>query len=290
MKKITCLLLLILLPGLLSASMIKMTVSDAVKNKLIKLSAVNTEGKYMGQSVTLTVTSNNKKDSLGLTVDLGIILKPDNSQYQPMVLAGQENLVLAPGAKGDVDVVVFCGNSPRHCPEKNLHYSYLKLGSDTLIKVLRFIHHYELFDYLGQSGVWAITNGHSLTSVYEPQRDSLSRGLIDVICSVTGRPHPEYYTMTAKNQNPGEPAYTPKTLKIIAPFDLSLRTPTLLTAAVFDEHDHQIEQVFERKMFAGGKLHIDATFDAEKYSPGTYYVRIMDAEKVLREKKVLAEQ
>ncbi len=108
----------LLLPVVLLGSKRAMNISDAIKSRFVKMTAVNFKGGYTGTSVRLSVT-NLKKDSLDLTVDLGIILKPEDSGYQPMVLAGEENLVLAPNEKGAVDVEVFCGNSPLHCPKKN---------------------------------------------------------------------------------------------------------------------------------------------------------------------------
>jgi hypothetical protein len=289
MGKIISFILATLLPFVSMASIHKMDLSDALRRKVVQLSAVNFSGQYTGRSVRLTVSNNNKKDSLDLTVNLGIILKPDDATCQPMVLAGEEELVLAPGKKGETEVQVFCGNAPRHCPSKNLRYTYLGLGSDTLITVLRFIHDSDLYDYLGQTAVWAIVNEHSLSGVYSTTRDALSKKLIDVICMATGRPHPDYYAITEQHVNPGEAAYTPKTMKIVAQFNVNLRTPTIMTAAVFDDKDHMIETIFERKLIGAGVHRLDAMFDAEAYGHGKYSVRLMNAERTLQEKKVQVE-
>ncbi len=254
------------------------------------MEAVNTAGNYTGNSVQLTITNLNKKDSLDLKVDLGMILKPDDASYQPMVLAGTETVAVAPGKKGDVTVTVFCGNSPKHCPAKGARFSYWKTGSDTLLTVLRFINEHTLFDHLGQYAVWAVTNAHPLTGIYDPQRDSLSKRLIAVVSAATGRPKPDYYALKANVETPGQAAYNPKTLKIIVQFDVALRSPGILSVGVYDKRDRLIEKIIDRRMFVAGKHQLDVTFDAETYGAGKYTIRLMDPERVLQEKKVEAEE
>ncbi len=285
MKKALFFLVAVLLPELMSASVHSMSISDAVRNKIIKLSGVNFKGSYTGRSVRLTVT-NLKNDSLDLKVDLGLILKPDDSSYQPMVLAGEENLVLGAKQKGDVEVIVFCGNCPRHCPKQNLHYSYWKTGSKELVSVLRYINNHRLFDYLGQNAVWAITNNNRVENIYDPERAVISMKLVDTFCLVTGRAKPDYYAVSAKNEVPGEAAYTPKTLKILTRFDVRLKTATILSVGVFDEHNQMIVKLIERRRFEQGQHNLDVVFDAEEFGAGKFTIRLMDPEKVLAEKKV----
>lgn len=289
MKKYFSVLIALLLPLVLQASKRTMNMTDAIKGHFVKMTAVNFKGGFTGTSVRLSV-ANLKKDSLDLTVDLGIILKPEDSSYQPMVLAGEENLVLEPNQKGSVDVEVFCGNSPLHCPKKDLRYTYWKKGSSELISVLTYIHNHRLYDYLGQSAVWTITNMHNAGAVYDQSRDSLSKKLIDTICAVTHRAKPDYYTITVQNEVPGQTAYTAKTMKIVAQFDVLLKGSAILTLGVFDEREHMIEAIFERKRFEKGMHQVEANFNAEAYGAGKFKIRLMDSERVLQEKKVVAEE
>ena len=96
MKKTALILAsLFVLPCTLMASIRTLGIAAAIKDHVIKLEAVNTEGNYTGRSVKLIVSNNNKKDSLDLKVDLGTILKPADDSHQPMVLGGEEVLVVA---------------------------------------------------------------------------------------------------------------------------------------------------------------------------------------------------
>ncbi len=280
-------LLLLLYPGLVSAAIRNLKISDAIKNKVIKLTAINTLGQYSGKAIKLTATSVRKeKDSLNLIVDIGIILKPADSAYQPMILAGGDTLLMEPNKAAEISVYVFCGNSSRHCPSKNLHYSFGWIGSDTLVKVLRFIRDNNLFDYLGQSAVWTITNHHSLSSVYDPERDLISKKLINAICAVTGSAPPDYYTQHPNIETPGTTAYSSKTTGIIAQFTVKLTTSTILTVGVYDINNRYIENLIDRKMFSAGAQTLNVRFDPEPYGAGKYYLRLMNPEKTLQEKKV----
>lgn len=287
MRKCLCLVALLCSPVWLFASIRTVNMSDAIKGHLIKLNAVNILGAYTGSAVQLILTNNDRKDSLDVTVNLGIILKPEDTAYQPMVLAGEEQLVLAPGKKDEVSVKVFCGNCPRHCPRKNLKYTFLRLGSDDLVHVLRFINNHKLFDYLGQSAVWAITNGNPIGNIYDQERDSVSKQLINIVCSVTGRPKPEYYTVTKQNENPGEAAYNSKPESIVAQFDIVLRNSSILKVGLYDVHGRLLENLVDRRVFSAGGHNLTISFNPQAYGPGNYIIRLSDPERLLKEKRVV---
>lgn len=285
MKHLLVIFFMALLPGFAFATSIKTDLSDAIKDKTIKLDAVNVAGRYIGKTTKLVLT-NTTKSVLQVKINLGVILSPDDSDYQPMVLAGEELLVVMPGKTGEVEVETFCGNSPRNCPKKDLHYTFSRVASDTLIKILRFVKTYSLYDFLGQHGVWAFTNDRNLSGVYESDRDELSKKFIDAICKATGWPKPGYYNLWRENETPGQPAFVPKTLKIYAEFEVRLDAPKTMTLGVFDGDGKMIQKVFENKEFPAMGHRFGVEFEAENVTAGKYYIRLKEGEAVLQEKMV----
>lgn len=284
--KNTLSILFLLLPFIGLSGSVKMDLSEALRNNSVKLEAVNVSGTYRGQTTKLMI-SNNTKSVLQIKVDVGMILKPEDSSYQPMVLAGEEMLAVMPHAQGEVVVQTFCGNSPKHCPKRDLHYTFSTMAGDTLTKVLKFIKANSLFDHLGQYAVWCITNDHDLSEVYDPDRDVLSKKLIDLIAAATGRPKPDYYKLVPNAQTPGAPAYSGKTLKIIAQFEVKLDAPKTLTLGIYDKDGNMAQPVFENKQFPGKTGHrFDVEFEAENVPEGNYYIRLKEGEQVLQEKVV----
>jgi len=278
-------LLLFLMPYCATAKVVKASLSDAIKDRSVSMDAVNFEGRYKGKTTNLKIANNSKND-LDIKVNPGIFLEPDDSNCQPMLLAGGEQLTIKAGTTREIAVMTFCGNAPKNCPGKDLHYSFSHVGNDTLIKVLEFIRANALYDFLGQSAVWVITNGHSLTNLYDDARQGTAQALMEYILKLTGGKRPEYYAVEQSNEAPGQPAYVPRPLKIIAAFELRLDAPKTLTLGVFNDKGEMVQKVFENKEFFATGHRFDVEFEAADVPPGKYYIRIKEYDQVLQEKMV----
>ena len=285
MKKTIALVTIAILPLLSLAGPTSMKLSEALTRKLVKMDAVNTTGHYTGKSIKLTLT-NNSNSSIEIMVDLGMILKPDNPAFQPLVLAGEEELTLKSHGTDDIDVEVFCDNAVKACPLAELHYSYLRICGEELYKVLQYVHGHSLFDHLGQAAVWSITNFHTLNSVYDKNRDSLSRKLISYISEVTKREKPMYYTTSTDNETPAQPSYIARIDKIYVPFELSLTTSKELTSVIYNSKSELVKTLFENRPYEAGKYSIMTDFDPAGLEAGKYSVRILEGEKVMHERTV----
>ena len=286
MKRIILLTLIAILPLFAFAASTSMKLSDALKKEIVRLEAVNTTGNYKGKAVKLTIT-NNSGSSIDLKVDMGIILKPENPAFQPLVLAGEEELTLKAHEKGEVNVEVFADNSYKAIPIEGLHYTYLRVAGDTLIKILRFIKEHSLFDHLGQAAVWAITNYHPLNNIYERSRDSLSRKLISFIVEVTKREKPAFYASYTDNEIPAQPAYLAKIDKIYIPFDISLKVAGTLSAILFSPKGMPVKTIYGPQSFEPGTHRIIAELDPAGFDAGKYSVKLTENEKTLQDKEIL---
>lgn len=288
MRSILFFILIFLLPNCLQATLVKITLSDAIEQKLVSVTAINPKGKYTGSSLTLSVT-NVHSSTLQIKVNPGIIFKPLDGSFQPLVLGGQELLVVQPKKTGSIDVQVFCGNAPLGCPGVGAVYQYAQVGSANLIKVLQFIKEQNLFDYLGQSAVWVITNAHGLDNIYDPERPEIATKLIGLLASLTNMPAPTYYAVHQTAQTPGQAAYNPKALKIIAKFEVLLDAPKTLSLGVYDETGTMIQKVFEKETFERKGHRFEVEFESENVPAGKYFIRLTEGSDVLQEKMVAVE-
>jgi hypothetical protein len=287
MKKLSMFLFLALLPGIVSAKTMKMDLTEAIKTKTVKLDAHNFTGSYQGKTTRLTIV-NTTHSVVELKVDLGVTLKSDDSTSQPMVLAGEETLTIMPSSKGTVEVQTFCGNAPRGCPGKDEHYTYSHTANDTFKLVLQFIKTHALYDHLGQTAVWVMTNHRNIGSIYDPARIELCKELQGLICNYTKRPKAVYYEITNDPPPPvpHQPAYIPKTLKIISEFEIKLDAPKTMTLGVFDEFGNMIQPVFEDQTFPARGHRFGVEFEAENVLPGKYFIRLKEGTTVIEEKMV----
>lgn len=285
MKKLLALLAVAGAPFVALSAVIKMDLDKAIKSHDIKMEAINYEGRYVGKTTRLMLTNNNNSP-IQVKVNVGMILRPDDTTYQPMVLAGEELLVVAPHQTGQVEVMTFCGNSPRSCPAEGLHYAFSRIGDDTLVKVLKYLKTNGLLDHLGQSAVWVVTNGHSPRGVYDVNRDAESKKLVDFLCAATGRNTPDYYTVTQINETPSQPAYVPKPLMIVAKFEIMLDAPKTMTLGVYDDRGNLIQKVFENQEFGKTGHRFRVEFESADVPAGKYYIRLKEYDQVLQEKMV----
>ncbi len=272
----------------LVAKTININLSEAIEKKMVTTEGVNINGNYMGKTMSLSVT-NISKETLVIKVDNGVVFKPEDPINQPMVIAGEPTLVIQPTKKNSVDVYTFCGNAPRHCPAKEHKYTYGYKASDTLIKVLQFIKTNSLYDDLGQSAVWAITNHNSLSDIYDTQREAIANELLALVMRLTNREKPQYHTVSKHDAIPDAPAYVPKTLKIIADFELRLEAPKVLTLGVFDASGKMIQSVFENQEFGALGHRFEVEFESADVQSGNYYIRLKEGEKIIKEQVVKVE-
>jgi hypothetical protein len=285
MRKTLTLFALALAPLWAVAETIKMDLAEALSKHLVKMEAVNFKGNYTGKCMKLTIT-NTQKSTMVLKITPGIVLKADDTSYQPMILASEQMLAIQPSKNSTVEMYNFCGNSPRKCPGINMAYSFSHVANDKLMPVLKFIKENGLYDNLGQYAVWAITNNHEANEIYDPERPELSKKLIELVCSITRKDRPNYYTVGSSAPVAGQPAYNPKKLKIYAEFEIRLTEAKNLTLGVYDEVGNRIQKVFEQENFGAMGHRFTVEFEAEGVDAGNYYIRLTEAGKILQEKKV----
>jgi hypothetical protein len=236
------------------------------------------------------VVTNKSGSVLQITMDPGLVFTANDSTLQNLVLAGAEMLAVQPFKEGRVDVQTFCAEARDRAPVGGMAYSRPVMGSTQLVAVAQYIKNNRLFDDLGQSAIWVVTNKHSLAGVYDAGRDAQSRKLVAFMASLLGQPEPDYFTKYEVNNTAGEPVFTGKPLKIYAQFETILEQPKKLSLGIYDATGKLIQGVFENRMFAGGKGHRNRVeFEAAAVPAGAYFIRLKEGETVLEEKKVIVE-
>jgi len=290
MKKLIFPILLAIMPSMANAATVKTSLSEAINNKTINVDAVSMGG-YHGTTTRLTL-KNNTKSVVQVKIDPGVIFKAEGDKYQPMVLAGEEFVMVLPSATADINVYTYCGNAPRSCPSSGLKFSYAGVGNDTLVKLLKFINTNNFkTDYAAQSAVWAITNHEDIEGVYTSSNPEMAGKLRDYLVTITGRAKPQYIAVSApREQIPDAPAYVPKTMKILANYEIILDSVKTLTLAVYNDSGKMVQEVFQNQQFGkpdkktGHRFGVE--FEAEGALQGYYYIRLKEGEVVMKETKV----
>ncbi len=176
-----------------AAKMKRITLRKAIKEKLISIMPVATGG-YCNKGLSLDVKSTSR-DTLSIKIESGLEFRPKDSSIgcQPLILQGDEVLVLNAEEQKNVQLQTYCGNSGASCPYKGLEYSYYKQQDTNLINVLRYGKNNNLAPRLIQAAVWVFTNNHPIHSAYTHDNPIVSEELVKYLAKVRKEPVPTYY-------------------------------------------------------------------------------------------------
>lgn len=260
----------------------RLNLSKAIQQHIVTVKAEATGNSYLKQGLKLTIKNTGSLTYL-LVMDNGVVFTPDSAGFQPLLLAGEETLMMQPLKEGTVNVQTFCANSDARAPIKGLSYNYGYKSGDTLVRLIDFLHKNRMYSDLGQSAVWMFTNGHSFSTVYDASNEFVSKKLQGYIITLTGRQLPEYYVQSSTSSESGQPVYNPRVLKIYASFEEKLSEPKKLTLAVYNAAGEVIQPVFENRNYGAAGHRFKVEFEAKGVDPGEYFIRLSEGETILKE-------
>lgn len=263
----------------------RMTLSQALQQHIVTVSAEATGNSYMQQGLKITVKNTGSLNFI-LVMNPGATFKATDVSAQPLILAGEEVLPMQPLKEASISVQTFCANSNASAPQKGMQYNYTRVAEDNLVKLLGYLKQNRLFNELGQNAVWYFTNGHTLNTVYDGNNEFASKKLISFITNLTGEATPEYFVKTSAGTVAGQPVYNPKTLKIYANFEEKLDAPKKLTLAIYNEQGEVVQSVYENRNFGATGHRFKVEFEAKNAPAGKYYIRLKESETTLRETMV----
>ncbi len=264
-----------------NAALERYTLKTAMEKGLVTVKP-NGLGGYNGKSLALNIHNNTAK-AMQLTIDPGLIFRPEDTTAQDLVIVGEETFVMLGSKDQTMTMQTFCAKSYASCPRQGLNFSYWKQADSNLLKVLHFIKQYSLYDGLGQSAVWAMTDHGNLDGVYDHSRPDISDRLMKYMASFTGMPHPQVYKEYTVNEVPGAPAFVPKVLKMFAKFEWVLDSSKFMSLGVFNEAGEEIRKIEKTTEYRKGGHRITVQFEATNVKAGNYYIRLMEGAAVHKE-------
>lgn len=267
---------------------LRLNLKTALDKHLVSVSGEATNQSYRGRGLRLKVT-NKSGSQLLLTMDQGLILSPTDTAQQDLVLAGAETLSLPPFKDASLDVQTFCAEAHDSAPLQGSGYAGYRMGDTQLRQVVRYLKQFYMFDALGQSAVWVVTNGYNPATAYESSRDAQSRKLVVLLEGITGRKADPFFSQYAQSTTPGQPVVSPKPLKIVAQFEERLEAPKKLTLGVYDGSGAMIQKIFQDQMFGRSGHRFKVEFESADVPAGNYYIRLKEGDAILQETAVKVE-
>jgi outer membrane biogenesis lipoprotein LolB len=269
-----------------NAEIINLT--TAINNKAVSFKATGSGKSYHDKALNLELENKTGK-TVNIRVDTAIVFRPDDTSYQDIMLAGGDQVAIAPHKTVSLQTQSYCVKSRARGPVEGLNFSYAGLGDGYMIKLLAFIGREHINTSLAQDAVWVLANGHSLREIFDGDDPKSAEKLVRFMVSLTGQPLPTIYEEHKKVTTPGEVVYVPKALKMYAKFEWKNEKPKTMTLGVFDSAGKMIEQVFESKEIERGNHRATVEFESADVPAGKYYIRLMDGNTIFKEETVRVE-
>lgn len=259
----------------------------AIAAKLITVDAISTGG-YCGKSLKLALRNNSCRE-MQVTIDPGLIFRPENQSYQDLVVMGNEAVALAPEGYSEVTLQTFCGKSYAMGPGTNLSYHYWKQGDSDMIRTLNYARSNRVDPYLAQKAVWFFTNDHSISSIYSYDNTEMSENFARYVAGLRHIKLPDYFIDHRLNNRAGQRTVTTDHLKLY----------TIMHWGANDGYRHMYVTVYKDDGTIYKRIEADQVIDKYGYTvkvqfdpkhdpQGTYLVTLHDdANKIWDRKKVV---
>jgi hypothetical protein len=263
------------------ASVEHISFKKAMTDKLISVTAVSNGG-YCNKGLHLNITNNTRKP-LELDIDPALIFSPADSIYQDLAVLGSESIAIAPSGKKEIDVQTFCAKSFAHAPVANIGYKFWKQGDDVMIKVLKYAKDSATLG-MTQHAVWALTNGHSVSSIYDQNKPEQSKRFMSYVADLKHVKCPDYFTQYHMNNKPGQSICNKKVEKQYV--DLRWGYEHRFMLITIYKEDYSVYKIPQGGDSLDAKgHHLVITFDPKRDPRGHYIVEMKDAENRVWAKK-----
>ena len=141
----------------------------ALKAGTVSVKAVS-NGKYSGNSIVFNVTNlTNKAQSV--IVPAGTLYYPTDDEEQTLIQL-EDQLIVLQGKETKRQLIAgFCSESSDRCPSEENTFKLGKSTDPKLVKLIDYLSAKKVDKATYQEAVWAITDAHSISSIYSDKTD-----------------------------------------------------------------------------------------------------------------------
>ncbi len=264
----------------------RVSLKRAMGAKLVSISAVSVGG-YCEKSLSVTLTNNTEKE-INIDIDPALIFAPADTQYQNLVLLGNEQIVLAPAEQKSITLQTYCGKSYARCPARGITYKYLKQGDSGMIRTLDYVKNRSINNMLAQRAVWTFTNGHCISTIYQHDNPGMSEEFVKYVASLRKTKIPEYFTEYKLNSRANQPVIMTNQEKVYVNLHWGHDGYKHMYVSIFKENGELYKEISADQVIDKNGYRVSVEFDPRRDPKGMYTVQVHDNfKKVWQEKKVV---
>ena len=200
----------------------------------------------------------------------GRILSSLDSTRQDILVIRQEVLTLAQNAEKELKIFGFCAQSSNGAPQKDDKYFPGYIANDTIVALAQYLNNNRYDLAVMQSAVWVMVNNHAVSSIVKGEKNENSP-LIKFVSKLKGIEIP-WYSITYLEDT--ALVFTNKPKLLMADFKYEIWENCFASLSIFNESDHLVRQLFDKKPHNPDKHSFSFTVDLTKLPRGKYKVML----------------
>jgi hypothetical protein len=163
------LLLLIACSGQSLAAAETMKFQDAVKRKIILCQLEGTDNGHWGACISMYV-ANPTANELRLAFDVGMVLEPDISVVQNMMITQQLFVTLPPFSRKTTQLYAMCIENNDLSPSKGVRFRPKEMASPALQEMGQMVAKLNVQRRCGQQAVWCISGSNDTSAISDDNK------------------------------------------------------------------------------------------------------------------------
>ncbi|CAN5497630.1 hypothetical protein BH10BAC1_BH10BAC1_11020 [soil metagenome] len=250
-------------------SNVVMSVEDAAKKGLVKLS-IKSKGGYTGEVIEMKIQNlTNKK--LDLRLEAGRKLDSKQQNEQDILVTKEQELFVNANQTKTVNVFGMCCQAHNSAPTLKHEYFVGHLADSNLVKMAMFIDKNKYYTTSSaQQSVWVVSDDNSIGSIDDDDKE-VKKSLREFVAKLTGKTIP-MYDVTYQSGNDG--SAQGRAVRIEDIFDYTLPMACHAKMAIYNERGEIVQLIFENLQSDRGEYKHYYTFRTKDLPQGTYYARV----------------
>jgi len=248
------------------------TLPDAIKEQKISVEILSLGG-HEGDCISLEVTNLSRKP-FKMQVVRGTLFTPANAGDQNIVVAVSQVLSLNGAATQQFDVEGYCIEADDRCPRNGSSFTMSRIENVKLDSLLRYIsskpklfHNQDLM----QAAIWTVTDGNSVSSVYDPHNDVAVQDLRSFICDLTKQEDVWYNTKRETFVN-AQRIIVSAPIEVTGNIALNSPTPVTMCGVVIKENGDEMWAFPNSIPLPQGKVKFKFKLEVDNWAQGNYFI------------------
>lgn len=254
------------------------SIEEAIKKGCIQLRIESKADRttYYGQCISLVITNNTSR-TLKLNMKAGILLIPEDSLTQEMIISEDIPFVIKPNDSLQEIANAFCIQMQHSSPAEGAVFKFGKRAKGHLLALIGIIKKGKYFDYAAQNAIWCITDHQDIYTINS--KNSVENKILrEYVSKVVGQKLVTPYRK-AKRQQMTKVTIADKLV-------YSDRVGGNYSFYILDNQGNKVYTLYENRYEKPAfKITRDFSVTFTNFASGTYYLEIIKNEEEIIYKK-----